>query len=141
MKIKKRKNFDNIVDDLRNRSLEAFKQGHSLESAIIVFQTVENLLRIAISGFAKGKKVRKEIIKRCSEKDQSFLRLISYFELVNPQNKLTKRFERLNNKKNSIMHRISFDFESIDRLQTELNEFVLEGAKLNEELRKELNLK
>lgn len=136
---KKRINF-NIINSLKDRSLKAWKEGFALESAIIVFQTVERLLRIAISGYAKGRKVKEDIITKCAENEQSFVKLISYYELLNPKNSLTEKLQKFNDKRNSIMHKIFIDFESIDHLQKELENFVLEGAKINEALRKELRV-
>ena len=37
-----------IIDGLREASLDALKSGHTVESAIILFQTIESLLRIGI---------------------------------------------------------------------------------------------
>ena len=52
----------NIIDVLKQASLDAFAQQHFLESAIIIFQTIEFLLRVAIKGYGRGHGVSEEIL-------------------------------------------------------------------------------
>ncbi len=129
-----------IINDLKARSLEALKHGYALESALILFQTVEHLLRILISALGKNRTVDQEILLDCSEREQSFSRLITYFELLYPGNELTSSLKALNNKRNTIIHRLFTNFESIETLNNELHEFVGEAVNLNALLIKEMNL-
>ncbi len=56
-----------IIEDLKNSSLDAFEHGHYLQSAIIIFQTVENLLRIAIRGYGKGHGISEDSLKKAAD--------------------------------------------------------------------------
>jgi len=134
----KKPNID-IIDDLKKCSLDALRDGYYIESSIIIFQAVEQLLRILISGIAKAKNVKEDITNRCYIEEQSFSRLITYYELLDPNNELTDRLKKLNQNRNSMIHRIFYDFESLTCLKDELREFIKEAVKLNELIRSELN--
>jgi len=44
-----------VMDELKKWSMSAYRDGYFIEAAIIVFQTFEQMLRILISGSAKGR--------------------------------------------------------------------------------------
>ncbi len=125
----------NIIDDLKQASLDAFGNQHYLESAIIIFQTIEFLLRMAVKGSGRGHGVSEENIKTCSDDERSFSRLVLYLDLIKPDNGLSEKLLDLNKQRNSIVHRLFYEFDSFDSLKDQVEEFCLKGARLNEELR------
>jgi len=135
----KKPNFE-IIEDLKNSSLDSFKQKHYLQSAIIIFQTVENLLRIAIRGFGKGHGISDDSLKKAADEEISFYRLVLHFDLINPENGLSKRLLKFNKERNRIMHSLFVDYESMTDLEESLQEFCMDGIKLNQDIRKLLGI-
>ncbi len=129
-----------IIDELKKASLDAFEHDHFLQSAIILFQLVEGLLRIAISGFGRNHGVSEENLKKAANNEQSFARLVLYLDLIYPENGLGNRLLNFNNKRNLIMHKIFYKFHSMDTLRNEVKDFICEAVKLNGELQKLLGL-
>ncbi|MBI4379855.1 MAG: hypothetical protein HY574_01495 [candidate division NC10 bacterium] len=125
-----------VVDALKEASLKAFREGHSLESAVIIFQTVDVLLRMSIKAFARSRGVSNVSLNKVAEDEQSFSRLVLYFDLVCPSNILSDRLRHLNSQRNAVLHRLFYNFDSIESLRSELSEFCVEAAKLNQELRR-----
>ena len=91
---------------------------------------------------ARGKRqgVEEENIKKCSDDERSFSRLVLYLDLIEPRNGLSKKLLDLNRKRNLIVHRLFYAFDSYESLGDEVKAFCLEGAKLNEELRRFLGV-
>ncbi len=126
------------INNLIERSIIASKDGYFLESAIISFQVVEQRLRLVIAVRATLLNVRKNIVDGCAYKEQSFPRLINYYGLLNPNNDLTQKLQKLNTKRNSLIHKIFYAFESKKQLEKELVNFIEEATKLNNFLITEL---
>lgn len=129
-----------IVEELKKASLESFSHGHYLQSAIIIFQTVESLLRIAIRAYGKDYGVSEVNLQEAANIEISFARLVLHFNLIYPENGLDKRLREFNKKRNRIIHRLFIDFESMSRLKEHLKKFCMEGISLNKELRKLLGV-
>ncbi len=123
-----------LVDELKESSLEAFGKGHCLHSAIIIFQTVECLLRIAINAFGRAHGVSEDNLKKVAD-EISFYKLVLNLEVISPKNGLGERLYKFGNLRNSIMHRLFTKFETLESLKEQVNDFCIEGVKLNEDLR------
>jgi len=132
-------NWD-IVEDLNKAAREASDSGHYLESAIIIFQRLEILLRIILFSSAVKKRFSDFVLKRV-EDEKNFFQLVLYLDFVEPDNNLSERLLKLNDKRNSIMHRLFQSFESYDSVKNDLKEFCLEGLVLNNRLSKILDRK
>ena len=130
----------NIIDGLKQASLDAFKDQHYLESSIIIFQTIEFLLRLAIKGYGRPHGVSDENIKKCSDDEISFSQLVLYLDLIKPENGLGEKLLDLNKERNAIVHRLFYEFDSFDSLQDQVKEFCLKGVRLNKELREFLGV-
>jgi len=120
---------------LEDRALESLKAGHHLEAAIIIFQSVEIFLRIAIKGFGDGAGVRGSTLKKCSEDEISFYKLTLYFDLICPDNKVCEELRELNANRNRLMHKLFFEFAELNSLNESLKSFCLKGVELQNKLR------
>ena len=129
-----------IIEDLKNASLESFKQGHYLQSGIIIFQIVESLLRIAIRAYGRGNNIDEESLQKAADDEISFARLVLHFNLIYPENKIGKKLTEFNNTRNRIIHRLFIDFESMNSLEECLKDFCMEGIKLNQLITKLLGV-
>jgi hypothetical protein len=125
-----------LIDQLKESALSSFRQGHYFQSGIILFQTVEVLLRICVSGLGRTHGVAASVLKECASDEISFRRLTLYLDLVSPQNGLGDRLRQLNTKRNAFVHEAFYQSESIDALNTRLEQFCVECVDLNAELRK-----
>lgn len=114
-----------IFDDLNKAALEASKAGHHFEAAIINFQRLEVLLRLAIAFHAGSLGVNKSAFKTMVD-EQSFRKIVVFFSFVRPKNKLSERLMILNQKRNSFIHKIFTDFKSTESLKHKLKSFNLE---------------
>lgn len=130
----------NIVKDLNDAAREASDSGHYLQSAIIVFQRLEILLRIIIFSSAVKKRLSDLVLKQV-EHEKNFFQLVLYLDFVEPGNNLSEGLLKLSNKRNSIMHRLFHSFESYDSVKNDLKDFCLEGLVLNNRLSKILDKK
>lgn len=129
-----------IVEDLKNASLKSFEHGHYLQSAIIIFQTVEILLRITIRAYGKKRGVTEENLKKSADEEISFAKLVLHFNLIYPENRLGQRLLEFNSERNRIIHRLFIEFESISSLEKHAKDLCLHGIKLNQDLRKLLGV-
>lgn len=125
-----------MIGELKEASLDAFKHKHYLQSAVIIFQTVDILLRIMISGIARSKGIDENIRKEIAEKEMSFYRLVLYLNLLDPANELLEKLSSFNKTRNDIMHKLFLEFEDITKYEKALQDFCMEGIYLNEQLRK-----
>lgn len=125
-----------MIGELKEASLDAFKHKHYLQSAVIIFQTVDILLRIMISGIARSKGIDENIRKEIAEKETSFYRLVLYLNLLDPANELLEKLSSFNKTRNDIMHKLFLEFEDMAEYEKTLQDFCMEGVHLNEQLRK-----
>lgn len=125
-----------MIGELKEASSDAFKHKHYLQSAVIIFQTVDILLRIMISGIARSKGSDENIRKEIAEKETSFYRLVLYLNLLDPANELLEKLSSFNKTRNDIMHKLFLEFEDITKYEKALQDFCMEGIYLNEQLRK-----
>jgi hypothetical protein len=132
--MKKYPNID-FAKMLEDRALESLKAGYYLEAAIVIFQSVEIFLRIAIKGFGDGAGVRSSTLKKCCEDEISFFKLTLYFDLIFPNNKVCGELRELNAKRNRLMHKLFFEFVELDSLNESLKSFCLKGVELQNKLR------
>jgi hypothetical protein len=111
-------------------ALEAFQNEKYLESAVIYFQMLDATLRYTIFILGKNKGLRSGVITRLAEHEDRFVRLVNYFDLLKPDNGLSSRLLDINKRRNKIIHRLLFSFESLDSLRKELKNFCKEGFEL-----------
>lgn len=125
-------NFANtdIVTNLNDSALEAFKKGDYFQSAIINFQRVEILLRLVVHIFARNNGVVKDIIKKI-ENEKHFFNLVIFFGLVKPDNVISKRLFNFNKKRNDVMHKLFYVGKPINSIKKELKDFSIEGVELS----------
>jgi len=129
-----------MVKDLNDAAREASESGHYLQSAIIIFQRLEILLRIILFSSAVKKRLSDFALKQI-EYEKNFFQLVLYLEFIEPDNNLSEKLLKLNDKRNSIMHRLFQSFESYDSVKSDLKDFCLEGLVLNNRLSKILDKK
>ena len=98
-----------IIEDLEKSVLDSLEQGHYLQSAIIIFQTVEHLLRIAIRGYGKGHGISEDSLKKAADEEISFYRLVLHLDLIYPENGLSRRLLQFNKERNRIIHSLFVD--------------------------------
>jgi hypothetical protein len=125
-----------LIDQLKQSSLLAFEQGHYFQSGIILFQTVEILLRICVSAYGRSHGVTESVLRECVDNEISFRRLTLYFDLIYPKNGLGERLRKLNTSRNAFMHEAFYQSTSMDSLNKRLEEFCKETVDLNTELQK-----
>lgn len=118
---------------LREAIDKTFSGGEYLGSAVIQFQKVDWLLRLCIGALIPPD-CPESIVKRVLEKEDRFIRLINYFDLLKPDNGFSNRLLDFNNRRNDIVHKLLYAFESYDTLQDELKIFCEDGFKLFEDL-------
>jgi hypothetical protein len=131
---------ETIVTDLKDAAEKAFRDKYYLQSAIIIFQTIEVLLRIYLSVVAKSKGIETDIREIISENEISFYKLTLYLNLLDPSNDLLQRLFSFNSTRNNIMHKLFIEYETIEQLETTLESFCMEGVKLNGDLRKKMGI-
>ncbi|MFI5142569.1 MAG: hypothetical protein ACHQQS_09175 [Thermoanaerobaculales bacterium] len=129
-----------VIADLKEAALSAVKHGHSLEAAVILFQMVEGLLRIAVRVFGRTRGVSENVLAKVADKEQSFARLVMHLDLVCPRNGLSARLLALNTSRNRLMHSLFGKFQSVDQIRDELNSFGTEAVALNKEIRQLLGV-
>ena len=88
-----------IIETLKEEALKAGEEGRYLEAGIILFQTVEILLRLVIKVYGRGNSVPELSLTRASDAEQSFSRLVMHLDLVYPGNELAERLRALNEDK------------------------------------------
>ena len=118
-----------VAEDLCRAALEAHKTGNFFEAAIINFQRIEALLRILITGRGRAMMVVESAVSAIDE-EKSFHTLVVFFSLLMPKNQLSRKLFVLNKKRNSLIHKLFIDFESIESLKGELKSFSVEAIKL-----------
>jgi hypothetical protein len=123
---------------LREAIDKTFGGGEYLGSAIIQFQKVDWLLRIniAVSIVLINPESSESVIRRVVEEEDRFIRLVNYFDLLKPDNGLSQRLLEFNRRRNAIVHRLLYEFESFEDLQEELKKFCEEGFFLFDSLSK-----
>lgn len=122
-----------IIGGLTKTAEESFRDGHYLESAIILFQLVEYFLRFIIDFFGEINHLDKDILKKIAN-EQRFFNLVIFLGMVKPDNGVSERLFKLNRTRNEIVHRL-FKFKSIEALKDELISFHGECLNLMEKLR------
>lgn len=118
------------MEELRKVANNSFNQGDYLQSALVIIQMVEGLLRMEINWFALINNIPERVIKRASVEEQSFYRLVVYLDLVKPDNDLSERLIKFNSDRNKIIHRLFYEFESFASLKKHLVKFCKEGLNL-----------
>lgn len=130
-----------IVRDLVKAAVAAIEGQQSMfEASIIIFQTVEGLLRIAIKVFGEAHGMSRANLQKCADKETSFWRLVLHLDMIHPGNGLGKRLLALNSQRNKIMHRLFYDFDSMEHLQDEIKTFCREAMELNVSLQRTLGV-
>ena len=124
----KLENLIKILDELAKLQNDAYKSGHFLQCAVIVFQVTELLFRVHISILIEKKKLLGWIQNKIDD-ERSLFKLAFYAYLMEPNNGISIRMKNFNERRNSIMHRI-LDFESVESLNEELKDFCDEGKEL-----------
>jgi hypothetical protein len=77
----------------------------------------------------------KSVVKRVLEKEDRFNRLVNYFDLVKPDNGISKRLLDFNNRRNRIIHKLFYAHPSFDSLEREIKSFSKEGIELEKNLK------
>lgn len=129
-----------FVTRLQALVIRSFTAGNYLESGIMAFQLTEVALRIVIEGFARGSGINEKVIKEISNEERSVSRLITYFDMLIPDNTISERLHKLNEMRNKAMHNLLFKFSSEDHAKKELKQFCKEAITLNVELLSLLNI-
>ncbi len=120
-----------LMKELVRAAVGAIENQHFFDASIIIFQTVEGLLRIAIKAYGERQGISKANLHKCAENERSFWRLVLHLDMVCPENGLGKRLLALNGKRNKVMHRIFYDFDSLEHLGGETRSFCKEAMELN----------
>jgi hypothetical protein len=125
-----------IMDALALREAidSTFGSGGYLGSAIIKFQMVDWLLRLNILASVYPT-CDSPIIEMILEQEYRFPRLVEYFGLVKQEDDLSRRLIKFNERRNNIVHRLFYAFESFDSLEKETTNFYEEGKELENILR------
>src|SRR5881628_237266 len=124
-----------VLDALKAHAQEAYDRGDHLEAGIILFQTVEALLRWAIWYLGQIEGVSTHILNREVEPEQSFARLVLYLDLVCPSNGVSADLRDLKSRRNRLFHRLFTEFESVEDLRDQLRQFCRDCTNLNVALR------
>ncbi|MFA5842339.1 MAG: hypothetical protein WC882_01525 [Candidatus Gracilibacteria bacterium] len=119
-----------IINELKEESIKAFKSKDYLQAAIIIFQTVEALLRGYIGLKAKGMGINEKIKRIITEDEISFSKLVLYLNLLDPKNPLINELDSLNKDRNKIIHR-SFEYKKIEDYKDALKKLCFQGLSLN----------
>jgi len=141
-----KRNFGNFNNEtynyLNKKAKEAFEKGHYLESAIILFQNIENALHLIVLVSAMQKGLSVLTMERILEKDNRFVRLVDYFSLFRPEippDRFSKKLNEFNKKRNSVIHGLFF--KKYDSLNKELKDICEEGFRIRfrlDEIMKEI---
>jgi len=129
-----------MIRDLVTAAVTAVEKQDYFEASIIMFQTVEGLLRIAIKVFGEAHGATSETLEKCADNETSFWRLVLHFDMICPDNLLGQRLLALNARRNKAMHRLFYDFKTMEHLQEELKAFCKEAMALNMALQKALEI-
>lgn len=127
-----------LMGDIERASQEAYRKGHFIQSALILFQALETLLRIYIKTHGQRRGVHESVLAEAADKEQSFLRLTLHLDLIHPENGYSNDLRRLNRRRNDTMHRLFYEYESRDEMEEKLREFCLEAQTLRDGLAKEI---
>ena len=127
-----------LIRNLIVTAVAAVEKQNYFEASIILFQTVEGLLRIAVKLFAEGHGASKGTLEKCADNETSFWRLVLHLDMIRPDNGLGAQLLALNAQRNKIMHRLFYDFDSAEQLQQELRSFCKKAMAVNVALQKAL---
>ena len=127
-----------LLGDIERASSEAFEKGHYIQSALILFQAIETLLRIVIKTCGQRRKISDQALTEAADREQSFLRLTLHLDLVYPENTFSENLRQLNRRRNDTMHRLFFEFESRLEMEEKLKEFCIEARLLRDTLAREV---
>ena len=116
-----------VIRKLKEAARQALQNGHSLESAVIVFETIEMLLRLSIRSIGSQTGVDEASLRRAADRETSFRQLVLYFDLLDPGNGQSDRLLALNRQRNAVMHRLFDQFESIQAYHEEIEALCLSG--------------
>lgn len=119
-----------IVTNLNDSALEAFKKGDYFQSAIINFQRVEILLRLVVHIFVRNNGSSRDIIEKL-ENEKSFFNLVIFLGLTKPDTGISKRLFNFNKKRNDVMHKLFYVGKPINSIKKELKDFSIEGVELS----------
>lgn len=128
-----------LLSDMEQASLEAYTKGHYIQSALILFQAIETLLRIVIRTHGQAQEIPDKVLLEAADKEQSFLRLTLHLDLVFPKNEYSEKLRVLNRMRNDTMHRLFFEFESRDEMEERLQAFCQEARDLRDSLSEEVH--
>ncbi len=134
-----RESKETLLGDIEKASREAFDKGHYIQSALILFQAIETLLRIVIKTYGQRRGISDLALTEAADREQSFLRLTLHLDLVYPENAFSESLRQLNRRRNDTMHRLFFEFESRDEMEGKLKEFCLEARLLRDTLAREVH--
>ena len=129
-----------LIRNLIRFAVAAVEKQHYFEASIILFQTVEGLLRIAVKLFGEAQGASKATLEKCADNETSFWRLVLHLDMIHPDNVLSRRLLALNAQRNKIMHRLFDDFNSMEYLQKELKTFCREAMEMNVALQEALGI-
>ncbi|MBW2108411.1 MAG: hypothetical protein JRI36_07100 [Deltaproteobacteria bacterium] len=129
-----------MIKALVKTAVDAAAQQRFFEASVIIFQTVEGLLRIAIKVFGKAHGIRADVLEKCADTETSFWRLVLHYDMIRPNNGLGERLLALNARRNKMMHRLFYDFASMEHLDEEMKAFCKEAMALNIALQEDLGL-
>lgn len=121
-----------LVDHMKDRAIAALRDEAYIETAVIMFQINEQLLRICIEVLAVSKNVSKNRINECAWTEIGVTKLINYLELLKPNTAIPDRFAKYNNERNKIMHKLFFSFDSISAYKDRLKIFCGESLDIQQ---------
>jgi hypothetical protein len=127
-----------LIRDLISVAVAAVEKQNYFEASIILFQTVEGLLRIAVKLFGEAQGASKRTLEKCADNETSFWRLVLHLDMIRPDNVLSRQLLALNARRNKIMHRLFYDFDSMEQLQRELRSFCEDAMAVNVALQETL---
>jgi len=120
----------NFAEELNKAAMKAHEAGNYLEAGIINFQRTEALLRITILAYAYHRRISPSTIKAIKE-EQSFYSLVIFYSLLNPKNNISEKLFALNQKRNSLVHKIFLNYKSPKSLEDELKNFSSEAIAIS----------
>jgi hypothetical protein len=123
-----------IVIGLRRAADEARKRGHALETAVILFQSVEGLVRIWVKLGGQRNRLSRDTLKRCTAGGLLLGPALFYLSMLDPENELLEDLKQLNSQRNRLIHKLFSEFRSVPRLREEAEQFCDLAERLREDL-------
>ena len=123
-----------LIEHIKERSIAALQDEAYIETAVIMFQINEQLLRICIEALATKHGVSEKKVDECAWIEISIPNLLKYLDLLDPDNQISDKFATYNKARNKIMHKLFHSFTSIEEYQERLKEFCRKSIAIHDEL-------